>query len=295
MDRLGGGVDSAIRVPGAEGMVVGNDPAGRLLGENGDAAGLDEVLDVLALNGVCPVRGDDEWTLGGFEQVDGGSNVGRGRVGRTARGMLRHRPIGDLFSGDGGLLDVERYGQMHGAATTGEGSAECAGEVFRRSERVSEQPRAFRDRLCHADLIYLLRCTEAQPVLCGAAANVNDRSLHVVGEGQAGYRIGMAGRREHGDAGPAGYSTVCVRHVDGGLLVSHVDEREALIGHVVHERQGVVACNRKDGFYAGTGQRAGDDFVAPKLHEVYLRRCPEQYVPRSSKIAIEERENIVDS
>ena len=216
-------------------------------------------------------------------------------MGRTARDRILHRSVGDLVRGDGGLLDVERNGEVYGAATTIERRAECPGEVFRRAERVSQQPRALCHRLCHADLVNLLGSAESQTVLGGAARNVHDRSLHVVGEGQPGNGVGVAGGREHGHARSACYSTVRVRHIDRGLLVPHVYESEALIGHVVHERQGVVARDGEDGFSAGARQRAGDDFVALKLHKVSLRRCPKQYVPGLPKIAIEERENIVDS
>ena len=100
-------------------------------------------------------------------------------------------------------------------------------------------------------LIYFLGRAEPQTVLGGAARNVHDGSLHVVGEGQAGNGVGMAGRREHGDARSARYAPVSVRHVDCRLLMPHVYESEALIGHVVHERQSVVARDGEDGLGSG--------------------------------------------
>ena len=64
-------------------MVVGDDPAGGLLSEDGNAGGLDQTLNVLTLQGVSTVRGDDERALGCLEEVDGGSDVGCVRMGRA--------------------------------------------------------------------------------------------------------------------------------------------------------------------------------------------------------------------
>ena len=76
MNRLGRIVHPAIGVPGAEWVIVGDDPAGGLLGEDGNAGGLDQTLDVLVLHGIRAVCGDDEGALGGLEEVDGGLDVG---------------------------------------------------------------------------------------------------------------------------------------------------------------------------------------------------------------------------
>ena len=149
-------------------------------------------------------------------------------------------------------MNVEWDGEVYGATPTVEGGVECAGDVFGRAERVSKQPRAFCHRLSHADLVYLLGSAKAQAVLGRAPGNAHDGRFHVVGESKARYGVGVAGSREHGHARFARDAAVGVCHVDGGLLVPHVDEGEALIGHVVHEWEGVVARDGEDGLGART-------------------------------------------
>ena len=83
VNRLGRIVHPAIGVAGAKWMIVGDCPAGGLLGEYGNAGGLDQVLDIVPLHGVGAVGCDDEGAFGGLEEVYSGLNVSRGRVGRA--------------------------------------------------------------------------------------------------------------------------------------------------------------------------------------------------------------------
>ena len=75
VDRLGRIVHPAIGVAGAKWVIVGDYPACGLLGEYGNAGGLDQALDIVPLHGVGAVGCDDEGALGCLEEVYGGLNV----------------------------------------------------------------------------------------------------------------------------------------------------------------------------------------------------------------------------
>ena len=140
-----------------------------------------------------------------------------------------------------------------------------------RPTRVGQHPGAFRDGTRHAHLIDLLRRAQPQALLPRASGNVHHRRLHVIRERQPRYGVGVPGRRKQGNPRTTSHATVGVRHIHRGLLMPHVDEPKALIRHMIHERQRMIARDRKQSPAAHGLESPGDDLVSLQIHADLLQ------------------------
>ena len=75
----------------------------------------------------------------------------------------------------------------------------------------------------------------------GATGDGNHRALGMHRIGEAGNCVGESRRGVHADAGLLGDAAPGIRHVDGGLFVTGVEDAKVLIRHHVQYRQDVIA------------------------------------------------------
>ncbi len=122
--------------------------------------------------------------------------------------------------------------------------------------------RAFADRSRHADLVDFLLRAAAQVVRIGAPGDGNHRSLGMHRVGETGDRIGEARRCVHANTRLFSDTAPGIRHVDGGLLVTSIDDAEVLVGHHVQERQDMIAGQAEDILYSLDLERFADQMAS---------------------------------
>ena len=235
-------VEALVEEAVAVGVVVGYEPAGVLLGHEGQAGGLDELLKVGP--GATVGRwtgGDHQGSLGLAQEADGATHQFGVGVDVLIGAVLAGVVDGDVLLVHFLLLDVHGDGEVYGPAPSAVGSAHGPGDELGDAPGILHHPRGLGDRGRHLHLGYLLHGSLAQLAELGGAGDGYHRALAVHGVGQAGDGVGEAGGGVHAYAGLAGDASPSVGHVDGGLLVACVDEAEVEVGHHVQHRQNVVA------------------------------------------------------
>ncbi len=95
------------------------------------------------------------------------------------------------------------------------------------------------------------------------AADVEHRALGAERRGNAGHRIRAAGPGgRHHATESAGLARVAVGGVRRRLLVTHVDDADALVDAAVINVDDVAAAQREDGVHALGLERLGDEMAA---------------------------------
>ena len=121
-----------------------------------------------------------------------------------------------------------------------------------------------RDGPDHADVVHLLQGAAPQVAEGPLAANHENGRVGTPRVGDPGHAVGDTGARR--DGGDADLSRVAARPgvggVDGGLLVPHIDDLDALFGAPVVERHDVAAGEREDALHAGFLESAGGELSA---------------------------------
>ena len=151
---------------------------------------------------------------------------------------------------------------MHRPTPSTESQTHRARNEFRNSSRVRNHERAFAHRRGHGDLIDFLLRAATQVVRVGAAGDRNDRSLGMHRVGEAGNRVGEARRRVHANSRLLGDPAPGIGHVNGGLLMTRIDDAEVLVRHDVEQRQDVIAGQAENIFHAFELERLADEMTS---------------------------------
>ena len=120
----------------------------------------------------------------------------------------------------------------------------------------------------HADVIHLLERAAAQVLERTLTAEDEDRRVGAPGIGDAGDAVGHAragGDGRHADR-PRLAARPGIRGVDGGLLVAHVDDLDALVEAAVVEGHDVAARKREDDLDAGLLESLRRELSAVQRH-----------------------------
>ena len=151
----------------------------------------------------------------------------------------------------GGDLQVDRPGLAQVAHGARHRLVELAQDLFRHPSRAGEA----RHRAQDIDVRDVLERSHVGLRPRGAAADQQHRRPGERGVGHAGDGVGHArpGGRQ-GDAELSGQLGMRVRHVDGGTLVAHVDDADALARGMVPDRLDVAALQAEDAVDASRHQ-----------------------------------------
>ena len=177
----------------------------------------------------------------------------------TPRQVLGHRGRrGDQRSQHVGRdLDVRRTRQLTRAVRAGDGVVELAHDLVGDAQRA----RNARERAQDLDVRRALQRTHPVLPCRRTAADDEHRRALEIGIGHRRHAVGDAGTRRHErDAEFAGQQRMRGCHVDGGALVPHVDDRDAVRGEVIPDRLDMTALQSEHALRPARGEEARHPF-----------------------------------
>ncbi len=198
--------------------------------EDRDASGLGEPQQLVGDPGLEGARaGHDHRPLGRGQHVQGRLDG----LGRGSWTVGEDQGLGDM---DAVLLhprvqDVRGQVQQHGAGRSGGGDADGVGDQPGDVADVGDAVRPLGDRARDGGLVDArLQGVGLGVPRRGGAGQVDHRRTVEKGVGDRGDHIGEAGAGgDHGHAQPAARARIALGRVPGGDLMTHIDDRNAVV------------------------------------------------------------------